>query len=522
MSSYEHLSAIFDRIANGEETAEDIQTMRSLLRSRDDRNVVQVGNNIVNIAEGQDIQIGDRIYGADAEAIKEALRLVLQEKQKAQRPRNEKLLLQAVKEEVVSRLKQSLHNAILINLGKEAQPEQVKRPWSPDIKIGDKPSEQIPDNRTILEIFDQEEIAGKLLILGNPGAGKTTTMLDLAKALIARAEQEADYPIPVLFNLSNRKDDKQSMSDWLVAELKSKYGVRKDIGAKWVSDAKLLPMLDGVDELESLYQEPCVQKINEFMQSDRRPQYLLVCSRWEEYKNYELKLQQINGAICLQELNSSQIWDYLTAVGQTKLWQMLQEDSMLLNLMQKPLFLSIAVLSVQELLIEDWQRLESTKSRIEHLFNAYWRQQMFQRPNKIDIYTTRIKLRYLLDKHFLFLPVELNDNQYINFLKPPSKKQTRHWLVYLAQQLQRESKAEFAIDKMQPSYINNSAAKFLWRIVSGLVFGVIFGVSLGGIVTLCFNPKVGLISGLLTGLSWGITYTKIEKIEPVDKLIWLS
>ncbi len=62
MSSYEDLSAIFDRIANGEETAEDIQTMRSLLRSRDGQNVVQVGNNIVNIAEGRDFQIGDRIY----------------------------------------------------------------------------------------------------------------------------------------------------------------------------------------------------------------------------------------------------------------------------------------------------------------------------------------------------------------------------------------------------------------------------------------------------------------------------
>lgn len=135
--------------------------------------------------------------GADAEVIKEALRLVLQEKRKAERPRNEKLLLQAVKGEVVARLKQSLHNAVLINLGKEAQPEQVKRPWSSDIKIGDKPSEPIPYDRSILDVFEQEEIAGKLLILGNPGAGKTTTMLDLAKALIARAEQDADYPIPV-------------------------------------------------------------------------------------------------------------------------------------------------------------------------------------------------------------------------------------------------------------------------------------------------------------------------------------
>lgn len=101
-----------------------------------------------------------------------------------------------------------------------------------------------------------------MLILGNPGAGKTTTMLDLAKALIARAEQDADYPIPVLFNLSTWKDDKQSMRDWLVLELKSKYGVRKDIGAKWVDDAQLLPMLDGLDELESVRQEPCVRKIN--------------------------------------------------------------------------------------------------------------------------------------------------------------------------------------------------------------------------------------------------------------------
>ncbi|MHC5779827.1 hypothetical protein [Nostoc sp.] len=198
MSYNQDLSAIFNRIANGEETERDMQTLRQLLRAREGQNSIQIGKYNVNISEGRDIQIGDRIYqGSDAEAIKEALRLVLQEKRKAERPRTQKLLLQAVKDEVVVRLKQSLHNAVLINLGKEVQPEQVKRPWSSDIKIGEKPSEPIPDGRSILEVFDQEEIAGKLLILGNPGAGKTTTMLDLAKALIARAEEDADYPIPV-------------------------------------------------------------------------------------------------------------------------------------------------------------------------------------------------------------------------------------------------------------------------------------------------------------------------------------
>jgi predicted NACHT family NTPase len=83
-------------------------------------------------------------------------------------------LLTAVKQEVTARLKQSLHNAVLINLGKEQQPEQVKCPWDAEIKIGSKPSEPILDT-SILEVFDREEIAGRLLILGAPGSGKTTT-----------------------------------------------------------------------------------------------------------------------------------------------------------------------------------------------------------------------------------------------------------------------------------------------------------------------------------------------------------
>jgi phosphotransferase system HPr-like phosphotransfer protein len=111
MIAHDELSAILDRIANGEEAEGDIQTLRQLLRAGDRQNVVQLGKYNINIGEGKDIQIGDRIYqGTDAEAIKAALRAVLQEARKAQRPRNEKVLLTAVKQEVTARLKQSLHN----------------------------------------------------------------------------------------------------------------------------------------------------------------------------------------------------------------------------------------------------------------------------------------------------------------------------------------------------------------------------------------------------------------------------
>jgi predicted NACHT family NTPase len=125
--------------------------------------------------------VGDRnlvITGANADAIRELL---------GTRSRIEQQLLQAVKDEVETRLKYSLHNAVLINLGMENQLKQVQHPWSSDIKMGNKPSEPIPKDWQILQVFDEAQ--GKLLILGKPGAGKTTTMLELAQSLVTRAEQ---------------------------------------------------------------------------------------------------------------------------------------------------------------------------------------------------------------------------------------------------------------------------------------------------------------------------------------------
>lgn len=134
------------------------------------------------------------------------------------RPRNEQVLLQAVGQDVESRLEQSLHNAILINLDKEAQPDQVNRPWQREIRIGLKPASPLPEDRSIAQVFDDAAIGGKLLILGQPGAGKTTTLLDLAKVLVDRARADIYHPIPVLFNLSNWRDEKQPIREWMVAE----------------------------------------------------------------------------------------------------------------------------------------------------------------------------------------------------------------------------------------------------------------------------------------------------------------
>lgn len=407
-------------------------------------------------ADSAVIVTGDRnlvITATDAEAIHELM---------GTRPRNEKVLLKDVKDEVQARLNQSLHNAVLINLGKEQRSHQVNRPWDAEVKIGKRSSEPLPANISILEVFERSDVSGKLLILGEPGSGKTTTMLTLAQALTEKAEIDSNYPIPVLLNLSAWKNTHQQMKDWLIAELKLKYGVRLDIGKRWIEEKQLLPLLDGLDEVRSEHQEACVKAINQLLQSQERPLYAVVCSQREEYELYGTRLQ-LNGAIRLQDLSDRQLETYLMRMNHANLWQLIQPDAALLELVRKPLLLNITILASEQLNSEQWHRADSTKARLKFLFNAYV-QQMFSR--------------------------ELNSRAYRN-QKQPSEEQARQWLVSLARRLQQESQTEFLIERIQPSLLQSRQT---WA------YRLIFWLSVFLILNLGSLPILSLISRMTSTL----------------------
>ena len=433
-------------------------------------------------------------YGNDQYVIYQPNSVTINTPSRPSRPRNELLILQAVDQEVNSRLAQSLHNHVFVTLNKEAHPEQVKRLWDTEVKIGAKPPVPIPLETSILNVFEQPEIAGQMLILGDPGAGKTTTMLDLAKPLVDKAEQDPNEPIPVLVNLSSWQDPKQLMPDWLVGELKSKYGVPKDVGKKWLEDKLLLPMLDGLDEVKPKHQESCVNAINLWLQGDLRPTSIVVCSSREEYANYQAQLS-LNGAILLQALTNQQIQVYLSGVNRTELWQILEQDTELLELVRTPLLLSITILSYAELSLQKWHELTSTKQRVELLLDAYIRA-MFGREFRSGAYRKR---------------------------QPPSALQTQHWLSVLALQMQRESQTEFLIEKMQPSLWLSDKQKGVYRLIfvliGGLIGGLIFGLSVWLSVGLSFGLFFGLSSGLIFGLSSGLIRGLIGEIYPAIEVV---
>ncbi len=424
------------------------------------------------------------------------------------RSRSEILLLKKVKDAVLLRLEQSLHSAVFIHLGKQSQPQRVRRLLDAEVKIGSKPPEALPAETTILEAFDRRDIAGKLLILGEPGAGKTTTMLDLAKALCDRAEQDATAPIPVLLDLSRWKDPKQTITTWLVEELKSNYPVSRSTAKKCLKAKQLLPLLDGLDEVKPEHQKLCVEAINQWLQSDACPSSLVICSRWEEYEEIvydygqekvneqkeELRLQ-LNGAIQLQKLTNDQLQRYFIQLGRRDIWETLKRNFSLYHLVKNPFWLSIVILSEKELPVEFLNQEVFHESQFESLLNNFVKR-MLIREIQHRVYTKQ---------------------------KMPTGCQTQSWLAVLAQRMEEDFKTDFLIEEIAPYWLDNQKDSFAYQPLNCLLIGLFLAFFSGLILLNFFNIYIvflGIFLSLVVGILIGAKIDSDEPVRVVEALKW--
>lgn len=416
------------------------------------------------------------------------------EQQRARR--NRQAMLELVKNIWVKGvLEKSLYNEILIDLCMELHPNAVDHPWDVQVQMPNRPNQSMPLGTSIIEVF--EEMNNAILILGEPGSGKTTMMLELARQSIALAEKDSSLPIPVVFNLSSWEKPKkktwglnylfsifginvkETMEDWLVKELTAKYYVPKRLAKTWVLNDNLLLLLDGLDEIKIENQEACIEAINELRSAHGLAMPIVVCSRIADYDVLNKKLN-LSNAVLLQPLGLEQIKEYLIRGGSEfiEARQVWETDEQLQELVKQPLMLSIMILAYKGSWIKTYEKkpLNATiETRRKHLFDTY-----IQR---------------------MFKPVTRTKNEAF------SSEQVKSWLSWLANKMEKHENSIFMLENMQPEWLDKSDKK-KYSTVIGAIGALIFYLIYGFIVLfrrgVIFEPVIELIFGLVFSLIVGL------------------
>lgn len=227
-----------------------------------------------------------------------------------------------------------------------------------------------PEHKTI-DVFD--DVGSSLLILGEPGSGKTTALLDLTRQLIERVEKAPGRPVPVVFTLSSWAARRAPLHDWFVEELSDKYRVGKRVAKTWLRDRLILPLLDGLDEVKREHRAQCVEVINVFKEQIG-VEGMVVCCRLKEYMELEEK-PSLSGAIRLRHLSREQVLEYVETGGPrlAALQNILETDPGMLYDARSPLMLSLMIRTYQDLPVEEVEAesLETTALRRKQLMDLF-------------------------------------------------------------------------------------------------------------------------------------------------------
>ncbi|XVQ08095.1 NACHT domain-containing protein [Spirillospora sp. CA-255316] len=206
------------------------------------------------------------------------------------------------------------------------------------------------------EVFSAfEQSSRSLLLVGAPGAGKTTQLLDLADRLLAAAETSDDQPIPVVLGLSSFRplrilrmrrrgsggDEFGGATRWLFKTLRAEYGLGRQVAEEWLAEHRLILLLDGLDEVPATHRLICVRWINHLQDHFKVPP-MVVCSRDLDYADAGESLT-LQHAVRIAPLDREKVVAWLASGGPAldHLRRAIDSDPTLWDLLDAPLWLEV-------------------------------------------------------------------------------------------------------------------------------------------------------------------------------------
>lgn len=392
-------------------------------------------------------------------------------------------------------LEESLYGGDVIDLGFAYRPAALGNSGVPSWQQAPEYDYLLPVGTKIQDVFSAA--GGVLLVLGEPGAGKTTMLLELVNHLMQLAEADESRPVPVVFSLAPYSSD-QTLADWLVDQLATNYEVPQKIGRRWIETQQYVPLLDGLDEVDPDHRAACAAAINDF-RLQHSGVSLLVTARNRDYQALGSRLN-MDKAIILQPLTPEQIDTYLARRGErlAGLRASLAADSTLRDLAQTPLMLSIMTLA--------YNRMPDEKT-------ADVAPRQLTRNQLYEVYVERMA-RYR-SKEMGYAPSNTID-----------------WLSWLAKQMVREGKPTFFIEDMQPSWLPAGERDAFRRRTRWITFSILALPALPSLLWLLMSGRWGsalalALGGLLMAALPSLTgrflvraRLPFGRIETVESLSW--
>jgi HEAT repeat protein len=252
-----------------------------------------------------------------------------------------------------------------------------------------------PETRAFESFHDAaDSFDGRMLVMGEPGAGKTITLFAYARDAVARRLEDPTQPLPLLAPIATWDAQKRpGLVEWLGGLLPA---LKRDEIARLAEYGQLLLLLDGLDELggerEIRREDGTIERYDprwRFLQMLPENNQVIVTCREKDYEALAAKHGRkirLSGAITLQPLDDAQINDYLRDIPALR--EAIASDAELRELARTPLLLSLlsfAYRATQDLSeLNDLYRTPGTlRDKIFELFVRRSYEREARKPNTV-------------------------------------------------------------------------------------------------------------------------------------------